>query len=1159
MSQITDNPVTPPTNGGGRGERPGRRRRAKSALIANGEPMIWLTGGALVMCTIMIIGLLLLVLARGLSTFWPLPVEYFETYKVEYDENGGPTAVVIRPFMGEVTRSEEYELSKSMYKGLPPWYRDKLRAKMTGNAPLPDGLFLSRESEAKLRTEWEKQQGLDVLASRGYFDGDEDLTLNEQERQTVYNMLDRWNPLGAWDIARLEQQLTQLNSEQKSAMQRAADAEVAKLYTEIKPLYTRTDTYERFPFNVDISKWNALPKETRQTLKVSGYIATPKQVVDESIDDEHSITAFRRLVRTGNYRLTQTHFEWISDFELFDPATDLPEGIRGARRMDINASTFDEDAVDVPTPNEGESTGKALSKTPQWSLTVERVEWGRFYGFPKAFAYLDPVPLQQPCGQTLRDALSQLADTEQLDAIKQAGQRVSTVAAQFKRLKVLEAEASLDRAMGRTSAREALELATAAYVEADARNRDAARTLAIDAANHVLELSELSQEKVDALSASFERVLEAGGDVKMNEAVAQLLDAKQQAVDQAKTDTDTAMVKLADALKQLAEADESSAAALKQQVADSVNALIASANNLSDRPVPYTLSRQERLEIAKQKIADFQPKHGGKAQVAARVPLPYSDAELFTLLPVAQLEEAESLVGIAEVLDQQQAAWDLFREHHADVRDALAEKKHIKEYDVGRVSKEKEKARLAVRRAELELNDTEESHGEDSPQYLEAREALILATAAKELVDVRTETEFLQINERIAAIDRSNAQYNMLLQTTGEKDFDAVAALTPLAEIVQMYPANQLSLGGKLSVYLARWHEFLFDDPREANTEGGVKPAIIGTVLMTLIMALVVVPFGVLAALYLREYAKSGFVVSIVRIAVNNLAGVPSIVFGVFGRGFFCYTIGGFIDGGADHIDYQVPKATWFMRIGILAAFATGGALLTFLGMTKPGQPQTTYHKFMQLFAGIVWFVSAGIFFLVVLSTPFFDGFYEAKFPNPTFGKGALIWASATLALMTLPVVIVATEEALSAVPNSMREGSYACGASKWQTIKRIVLPRAMPGIMTGMILAMARGAGEVAPLMIVGAVKLAPKLPFHVSPYISEGFGADEQFGVNRSFMHLGFHIYDVGFQSPNSEAAKPMVYTTTLLLIAIVALLNLTAIWLRKRLRRRFVSSQF
>jgi phosphate transport system permease protein len=290
-----------------------------------------------------------------------------------------------------------------------------------------------------------------------------------------------------------------------------------------------------------------------------------------------------------------------------------------------------------------------------------------------------------------------------------------------------------------------------------------------------------------------------------------------------------------------------------------------------------------------------------------------------------------------------------------------------------------------------------------------------------------------------------------------------------MADIVRAYPANRLGILGRLEVYLSRWAEYLTDEPREANSEGGVLPAIFGTAAMTLLMTLAVVPFGVLAALFLREYARPGPIVSIVRIAVNNLAGVPSIVFGVFGLGFFCYIVGASID----------------------------------------------------------------------------EAFFAANLPNPTFGKGGILWASLTLALLTLPVVIVPTEEALAAVPSSMREGSYACGATKWQTIRRIVLPKAMPGILTGMILAMARGAGEVAPLMLVGAVKLAPKLPIDGEfPYVHG----------ERSFMHLGFHIYDLGFQSQNSEAAKPMVFTTTLVLITLVVTLNLIAIWIRARLRRRY-----
>ena len=264
------------------------------------------------------------------------------------------------------------------------------------------------------------------------------------------------------------------------------------------------------------------------------------------------------------------------------------------------------------------------------------------------------------------------------------------------------------------------------------------------------------------------------------------------------------------------------------------------------------------------------------------------------------------------------------------------------------------------------------------------------------------------------------------------------------------------------------------DEPREANTDGGIWPAIFGTMLMTLLMTLFVVPFGVIAALYLREYAKQGFIVSAVRIAVNNLAGVPSIVFGVFGLGFFCYFVGGWID-------------------------------------------QTFYADYL---------------------------------PSPTFGGGGILWASLTLSLLTVPVVIVSTEEALAAVPRALREASVACGASKWQTIRRVVLPHASPGILTGMILAMARGAGEVAPLMLTGVVKRTDRLPLDAAAPFLHG---------DRKFMHLGFHIYDTGFQSPNVDASTPLVYSTTLVLLLLVLCLNLGAVLLRNRLRKKFKTGVF
>lgn len=294
----------------------------------------------------------------------------------------------------------------------------------------------------------------------------------------------------------------------------------------------------------------------------------------------------------------------------------------------------------------------------------------------------------------------------------------------------------------------------------------------------------------------------------------------------------------------------------------------------------------------------------------------------------------------------------------------------------------------------------------------------------------------------------------------------------PLAQVLDIYNPNSFSLLDKLSYFLKSINDFFWDDPREANTEGGVFPAIFGTILMVMMMSLLATPLGVLAAFYLREYARQGAMVSIVRIAVNNLAGVPSIVFGVFGVGFFIYFIGGSID----------------------------------------------------------------------------KVFFPEALPTPTFGTGGILWASLTMALLTVPVVIVSTEEGLAAVPKGTREASLALGATKFETTWRVVLPTVMPSILTGLILAMARAAGEVAPLMITGVVKLAPSLPIDgLWPFIH----------LERKFMHLGFHIYDVGFQSPNVDAARPMVFATTLLLILMVILLNIGAIFLRNRLRKQLSAS--
>ena len=374
----------------------------------------------------------------------------------------------------------------------------------------------------------------------------------------------------------------------------------------------------------------------------------------------------------------------------------------------------------------------------------------------------------------------------------------------------------------------------------------------------------------------------------------------------------------------------------------------------------------------------------------------------------------------------------------------------IEKDEVGAINFAQEKIRLHLRRLEL--------HG---------------VTRGAEVDTLKQETttlqgKFKQEESRLSAL-RQQQTASVIVAAAGGKEKDL-----PLALIVRASQPNTMGLVTKGTFYLANLWEFLTDDPRESNTEGGIFPAIFGTVMMVLIMSILVTPLGVLAAFYLREYARQGPFVSAVRIAVNNLAGVPSIVFGVFGVGFFIYIIGGGID-----------------RI-----------------------------------------------------------FFPEALPTPTFGTGGILWASLTLALLTVPVVIVATEEGLAAIPPETREGSLALGATKLETTWRVVLPAVMPSILTGLILAMARAAGEVAPLMITGVVKLAPALPL-------DGFFPF--FHLERKFMHLGFHIYDVGFQSPNVDAARPMVFTTAFLLLVLVLALNLAAILIRNRLRKKFAAVSF
>jgi phosphate transport system permease protein len=368
--------------------------------------------------------------------------------------------------------------------------------------------------------------------------------------------------------------------------------------------------------------------------------------------------------------------------------------------------------------------------------------------------------------------------------------------------------------------------------------------------------------------------------------------------------------------------------------------------------------------------------------------------------------------------------------------------------EIGEVSRAQERVRLALRRLELQG-----AAGGERAEVLRRQAAAL-------------EGRYRELEARLAEL-RARQTVSLVVEADEGRRKEL-----PLAQVVAVAFPNAMGMSGKIRHYAARVWEFVSGDPRESNTEGGVFPAIFGTVMMVMIMSLLVTPAGVLAALYLREYARQGPLVSVVRVAVNNLAGVPSIVFGVFGVGFFVYLVGGTID-----------------RL-----------------------------------------------------------FYPEALPAPTFGTGGILWASLTLALLTLPVVIVATEEGLAALPPGLREASLALGATRLETTLRVVLPAVTPSILTGLILAMARAAGEVAPLMLTGVVKLAPSLPVDGTwPFVH----------LERKFMYLGFHIYDVGFQSPNVDAARPMVFATTLLLLFIVVVLNLTAITVRNRLRRRYATA--
>ncbi|TAJ52080.1 MAG: phosphate ABC transporter permease PstA [Nevskiaceae bacterium] len=409
----------------------------------------------------------------------------------------------------------------------------------------------------------------------------------------------------------------------------------------------------------------------------------------------------------------------------------------------------------------------------------------------------------------------------------------------------------------------------------------------------------------------------------------------------------------------------------------------------------------------------------------------------------------EAMKENGSVIASGEQAWTAYAERQQRADRLHDELREIEKGEIGSINYGLERVRLDTRRLELAGKTRENAAAEY--QELDARKAALDASYEK-------------LRTRLVEIKTELARDSLVLKSVDGQELEI-----PLAKIARGYRPNAMGLFAKLGLYFEKLWEFVSAEPREANTEGGIFPAIFGTVMMVLLMSVFVTPFGILAALYLREYAKQGTVTQIIRIAVNNLAGVPSIVYGMFGLGFFVYFVGGSLD---------------------------------------------------QLF-------------------------YAESLPSPTFGTPGILWASLTLAILTLPVVIVATEEGLARIPRSLREASLALGATKAETLWKVVLPMASPAMMTGLILAIARAAGEVAPLMLVGVVKLAPSLPLDGNfPFVH----------LERKFMHLGFHIYDVGFQSPNVEAARPLVYATSFLLVLVIVLLNVSAIRIRNRLREKY-----
>lgn len=1175
-----------------------RRRSTKPglALLAQGEPFVWLTGGALVICLGMILGLLLLVLLVGTKTFWPKDI-----VRVELHDG--------RVHMGEVAERDDYRLALDAAENGPQeivrvaldLLGDEFDISTNGKPAEVAGVSAKKGQIVSVGTEIMllKQEGQEVsvkaenagrLVELNYKTGDSvpadaekplarvktsfgvslaDILLPARIAEVLVKDFD---PVSRGDaLVRVETadgNTITIEAEQQGRVTEVklhADDPIETLGSVIlsvtpdeteasevrsvslASVFTPLEIAEVFVKELNqVKTGDALARLTTtsgqavnlkapESGKIIGVFAhaggtlTQAQTLLVKIKTEGpmAVASHRRKLETGNFQLTNEHFNWVED---------------------------------VAIAPGGESK-------PEWAIVAERVEYGRFYGIPSEFAVRSKRAI--PAEEEELAAIVQFLDSktyllfEVTDAAaSDEPDAKSTRAKQLLAKYGLTSEQLLSTAQLVDPLRQKLQAQRNANVAAFVKTFSADDNVRLDAvlegSTKIVPLSEVKpgdnvteiQQVYFGPESAWAKYEEYHGQVR--DRFWEWYRLKKHDIGRINAREEHARLRVRQEELDLREFDP--ATGKNKQIvfiADTADGLW-DAQNQDLRPLVNALREYEGV------VSVVKMRLGGRDDSLVKTALLIKDLlsdEIETLKEpsLARIERLRESLSkapeaaqkvVEDYLEIKQEALDGQQEIERKMAELVEENNRF-QLRAETTTSESLFSDVAVSRDDVKmlrdgkvpqtLRESFQTYDSELSSQVTVHESPLRGKFY--LTD---ETNPLRVNKRIVLIKDGKASgLKPVWRTLG------------LNNIVRAYPANRLSTGNRLGIYFSRWREFLLDDPREANSAGGVFPAIWGTIAMTIIMSLIVVPFGVLASLYLREYAKGGFLVSAVRISINNLAGVPSIVFGVFGLGFFILLIGAYVDGGPAQADLSPwPPARWFVFLGLTAVLAVGAFFFGLSHVVFKGDNAGRIKSLMSSASMLLWIAATVFFFLVVFKTPYFTGINEAKLPNPTFGKEGMLWASLTLALLTLPVVIVATEEALSAVPNSLREGSYASGASKWQTIRRIVLPHAMPGIMTGMILAMARGAGEVAPLMLVGVKKATSELPFDGNfPYMH----------VDRSFMHLGFHIYDIGFQSPNSEAAKPMVYTTTLLLIAIIASLNLAAIAIRSRLRRRFKSSQF